>query len=241
MKKKFAFLAIIFSVVYCLGIGGCSDNKGKNASNSSQPTTQPTQAQQPSAVPSSQEQPKVVAKAEDSTSKVEQPTNMTSKNEENKSVEVSTTATEQPKFRESYSDENIVLPSYEFNAGSPGENGVLARSFENAPPLIPHSLEGLLPITTDNNMCTSCHLPEVAESMQIKSVPSSHLADLRDEHQKKLGELSMSRYDCVACHVVQSNATQLVKNNFEADFSRFKDANTSSNLLDILNQGVNSK
>lgn len=66
------------------------------------------------------------------------------------------------------------------------------------------------------------------------------MTDLRDENQKSLeGALSMSRYDCVSCHVVQSNATQLVKNNFEADFSRFKDSNTSSNLLDVLNQGVN--
>ena len=146
----------------------------------------------------------------------------------------------EPTFRSDYTNENFALPTYEWKAEAPGANTVLERSFENAPPLIPHNLDDMLPITADNNMCLSCHSPEAAEPLQIKSYPKSHMTDLRDENQKSLeGALSMSRYDCVSCHVVQSNATELVKNNFEADFSRFKDSNTSSNLLDVLNQGVN--
>ena len=31
--------------------------------------------------------------------------------------------------------------------------------------MIPHDTEGMLPITIDNNQCTSCHDPMVAESM----------------------------------------------------------------------------
>ena len=64
----------------------------------------------------------------------------------------------EPTFRSDYTNENFALPTYEWKAEAPGANAVLERSFENAPPLIPHNLDDMLPITTDNNMCLSCHI-----------------------------------------------------------------------------------
>nr|WP_304341757.1 nitrate reductase cytochrome c-type subunit [Campylobacter ureolyticus] len=47
----------------------------------------------------------------------------------------------------------------------------------------------------------------------------------------------MTRYNCVQCHVPQSNAKTVVNNKFEAVF-RDKVLKHGSNLLDVLNQGI---
>ena len=233
MKKKFTFISL--AVAICLGISGCNDDKGKAASNTSQPATTETKVEQKVEEVKAEAQAKVEEVKTEAQAKVEEV------KAEAQELAQAVQSTANAKFREDYTSEDLTLPTYEVKSGAPGENTVIERSFENAPPLIPHNLDGLLPITTESNMCTTCHLPDVAEAMQIKSVPASHLADLRDEKQAKQDSLVMARYDCVACHVVQTDAKELVKINFEADFSRFKDSNTSSNLLDVLNQGAEIK
>ena len=60
---------------------------------------------------------------------------------------------------------NTAPPPIEFPKAPPGQAKRLARSYENAPPLIPHSVKGLLPITKDNNACLGCHDPKVAKSV----------------------------------------------------------------------------
>lgn len=141
-------------------------------------------------------------------------------------------------FRSDLTSEDLVLPTFEQNTQAAGESVLVERSFENAPPLISHTIEDMLPITTDNNMCISCHLPEFAKDLNATSVPKSHMADLRDEKQTFVeGKLSMARYDCVSCHVAQTNAKALVQNNFNAEF-RYGDSKSNSNLLDVLNQGA---
>ena len=239
MKKKFAFLSLVAATICCLGLSGCQDEKGKASSNTNQPVAQTQAASAPAATNEVKaEAPKAEVAPAAAPQEPAAPAPVVEKKEDIPNLELA----QSPKFREDYTNENLTLPTYEVKGGAPGENMVFERSFENAPPLIPHTLDDMLPITAENNMCTTCHLPEAAQAMQIKSVPQSHLADLRDENQKSLdGALSMARYDCVSCHVIQTNATQLVQNKFEADFSRFADSNTSSNLLDILNQGADIK
>ncbi len=134
-------------------------------------------------------------------------------------------------------DENGVQnPLFTALGGNPGENKVYERSFENAPPFIPHSLDGLEPITMDNNSCLSCHTPETAPALGTLSVPSSHLTDLRIN--KDLGgAVSQSRFNCTQCHVALTDAPPVLNNNFKADF-RQKNGNQSSNLLEVLNEGI---
>ena len=134
------------------------------------------------------------------------------------------------------SEENLVLQDFAYSSDAPGTSTRFDRSFENSPPLIPHDLDGLLPITLELNMCTTCHMPEFAKDIGSTAIPKSHLVDLRtgkDLH----GELDMTRYNCVQCHVPQSNAKTVVNNKFEAVF-RDKVLKHGSNLLDVLNQGV---
>ena len=113
---------------------------------------------------------------------------------------------------------------------------LIERAFENAPPMIPHSTEGMLPITKDNNACTSCHLPDIAEAVGAVSMPKSHFYNFRDNVDLQ-GQMDDSRFNCVICHTTQLNAPALVGNNFKADF-RQDNGNVRSNLLDVLNEGL---
>ena len=45
------------------------------------------------------------------------------------------------------------------------------RAYQNAPPMIPHDVEGMLNITRDNNACIGCHDAAVAESMGTTPIP----------------------------------------------------------------------
>ncbi|RBQ32511.1 nitrate reductase cytochrome c-type subunit [Aliarcobacter vitoriensis] len=142
-----------------------------------------------------------------------------------------------------------------------GTSTKFKRAFENAPPMIPHDTEGLLPITIDNNMCTSCHDPLVAESMGATPIPKSHFTNFREyvalnkdgqlerdgkvvgnssdlkTIKKPLDMLANARFNCSACHAPQSNSANIPKNNFTPDF-RSSDLNDKSNLLDVITEGV---
>jgi len=139
----------------------------------------------------------------------------------------------------SYRNEPLMDPSFTpaapFDAADPGESALLDRSFENAPPLIPHNTEDLLPITISDNSCLDCHLPENAEDADATATPASHLFDIRRD--KQLSDLNPANFNCTQCHATQANVGELVANTFEP-FFRTDESAHQSNLLDILNDGV---
>lgn len=139
-------------------------------------------------------------------------------------------------LRQNIATEDIKLAEVDWKKQPAGLSKKYERSFENAPPLISHDLEGLTPITTDLNMCVTCHMPEVAKDAGATAIPKSHLVSLRNGEDLH-GKLDDERYVCLTCHVPQANAKPLVKNNFKADF-RSKNGISSSNLLDVINEGV---
>ena len=132
-------------------------------------------------------------------------------------------------------EKDVKLPSYEYSKSEAGESQKIERSYENAPPMIPHSIEDMLPITQDNNMCLTCHDPAVAADVGAVAVPSSHTYDLRAE--KKLDEVANARFNCVLCHTPQANLAPAVGNTFTPAF-RQESGKSQSNLLDVLNEGV---
>ena len=133
-------------------------------------------------------------------------------------------------------EDDIKLADINWTKPAAGESKRYDRSFENAPPLIPHDLEGLIPITADNNMCVSCHMPEVAKDVGATPIPNSHLYSIRNKKDLE-GKLSDDRFNCTTCHVPQANVEAKFKNNFKPEY---RDANSTSrsNLLDVLNEGV---
>ena len=160
-----------------------------------------------------------------------------------------------------YSEDTVTPPPVEYTKAAPGTSKKLDRAYENAPPLIPHSVEGLLPITKDNNQCLGCHMPDVAPSMGATPIPPSHFTNFRpmtqldkEGHIVKEGvaidntsdikivarqekKLYQGRFNCSQCHVPQANVKPLVKNTFTPDY-RNSDDKHKSNLLDVINEGV---
>ncbi|MBE0490719.1 MAG: nitrate reductase cytochrome c-type subunit [Sulfurospirillum sp.] len=160
-----------------------------------------------------------------------------------------------------YSEKTVVPDATDYTQAAAGESKLIQRSFENAPPMIPHDIEGMLPITGDYNSCLGCHDPAVAKDVQATPTPLSHLASFRPLTQlgangevikegkiirnstdvltamHKREGVSMERYNCSACHVPQSNNEPLVANEFQPDF-RSKNGISSSNLIDNLNEGI---
>lgn len=133
-------------------------------------------------------------------------------------------------------EEEVKLADINWTKPAAGEAQRYERSFENAPPMIPHDLEGLIPITADNNMCVTCHMPEVAKDVGATPIPKSHLYSIRNKKDLE-GKLSDDRFNCTTCHVPQANVEAKFKNNFKPEY---RDANSSqhSNLLDVLNEGI---
>ena len=72
---------------------------------------------------------------------------------------------------------------------APGAAPKFERSYVNAPPLIPHSVEGLLPITRKNNACLGCHMPDKAKDSGATPIPPSHFTDYRPTTVYKDGKL----------------------------------------------------
>jgi len=165
--------------------------------------------------------------------------------------------------KEGLFDEKIKPLGAKFDAPAPGQAKKFARSYVNAPPLIPHSVEGLLPITRKNNQCLGCHMPDVAKGVGATPIPPSHFTNYRPETKmegdkvvkegkvlgqantsdvvlakaKKLDHLSQARFNCSQCHVPQANVKPLVKNNFRPEFKDEKQK-AASNLADVISEGV---
>ncbi len=142
-----------------------------------------------------------------------------------------------------------LLSTYSMSA--PGTSERYGRSFENAPPMIPHMTTGLVPITKDLNMCLTCHMPVVAVAMKSTPIPQSHFIKyrpnvnpedvVRDEElvyaEDLNGQLDHARYNCTLCHVQQANVTVVFENEFNPHFRNNK-TKTNSYLHENVGEGI---
>jgi cytochrome c-type protein NapB len=117
----------------------------------------------------------------------------------------------------------------------PGTSKKYKRAYENAPPQIPHSTEGLLPITKENNACLGCHMPEVAKAVKATPIPPTHFINFRTG--QKLNHLYQGRYNCTQCHAPQLDVQPVVKNTFKPDY-RDPKAKERSKLIQNIMEGV---
>lgn len=102
---------------------------------------------------------------------------------------------------------------FEYRQADPFTGGVLPRAYVGAPPQVPHSIDGLVPITRDNNACVACHQqPDRVGKKKVKGEPTalsaSHYTDVRNN------ALNMGRYNCTQCHTPQADVKSLVGNTF---------------------------
>jgi len=158
-------------------------------------------------------------------------------------------------------DADTVGETTDYSRPAAGQSKRFARAFTNAPPMIPHDVEGMLPITTKANMCLDSHMPAVAPSVKATAIPASHFASFRPDTAldkdgkitkngkavdntsdfltvtKKSKDLSKARYNCSQCHAPQSKIEPLVGNTFTPDFGD-SGLDSKSNLIDVIDDGV---
>lgn len=106
--------------------------------------------------------------------------------------------------------------AFAYSDKAPNKSGVLPRAYEGAPPQIPHTIGGLLPITADDNSCLSCHDKPALMGKKLKgmatSMPESHYTKVDGKWQR-----NNNRYVCTQCHVPQANVKELVGNTFKIE------------------------
>lgn len=102
------------------------------------------------------------------------------------------------------------------DASQPGERPRSPRVYEGAPPVIPHTVAGLVPIGLEANSCIACHA--VAERVQggATPIPKSHYTDLRNAPSEVRRDVVGARYVCTACHAPRTGAPPLVENRFRS-------------------------
>ncbi|NQY92830.1 MAG: nitrate reductase cytochrome c-type subunit [Campylobacteraceae bacterium] len=151
-----------------------------------------------------------------------------------------------------YTENTTVAQKTEYGKDAPGTSQRFKRAYQNAPPMIPHNTEGLLPITINNNACLGCHEPSVAPFVKSTPIPKSHFIDFRPKHKfdgetftkvidnmknetsiKILDVVSNARFNCTQCHAPQSNGNLAVESTFEAEYTR-KDGSTKSTWSEVI-------
>jgi cytochrome c-type protein NapB len=152
------------------------------------------------------------------------------------------------------SDESLLTDMPEYSKIRGGESKILQRSFENAPPLIPHRVGGFLPIKVDDNKCLRCHMPDKAPEFKAIPLPKTHFTSYRpavievdgiykfNEPTGEVFEIDLEHFNnalfnCSQCHVPQAEVTVEIPNVFDPDY-RSDDNRARSNLKDKMGEGV---
>ena len=111
--------------------------------------------------------------------------------------------------------QNLPVVTYNSQAPIPGKVKTFKKSFVTAPPMIPHSVKGMVPVTVKSNMCLNCHMPQNAKALGVTPMPKDHFVD-NFEGGKHIQRVAGSRYFCTTCHAPQANLNPVVENKFES-------------------------
>ena len=169
-----------------------------------------------------------------------------------------------------FSEDTIKPHGTSYSKEYAGSGHKIKRAFQDAPPMIPHDTEGMLPIRIqDGNQCLICHMPEYAEGSGATPIPPSHFTDFRpvttiaadgelekDGHKikntsseelknvsikpTKGGKLYGGRFNCTQCHAPQDTGALAVPNNFEPDYTNEDGASKSTWEGTKLMEGINT-
>ena len=157
-----------------------------------------------------------------------------------------------------YTEDKITGDKTQYGTDAAGSSKRFDRAFENAPPMIPHDVEGLLEITPDNNACIGCHEAAVAPTMNATPIPPSHYTNFRPKAKlegdnfvkgaddmknetsiKRMETISSARFNCTACHAPQSTGELAVENTFKPTFTR-KDGKAHSTWDEVLTDDLDT-
>lgn len=153
------------------------------------------------------------------------------------------------------SDETNFKMKADFSTDKPEVGITIERSFENAPPMIPHTTVGFFPIKMDNNICLSCHMPDKVEESGAREISKTHFQSWRPQLKLVNGKyvnpedaemfvenrekLNNAYFNCSQCHAPQANVTINIENLFTREFREtfgIKESNLNKNV----SEGVNN-
>ena len=152
-------------------------------------------------------------------------------------------------------DEGLLGDKANYSKKQPGTSQTIERSFENAPPMIPHTVENFFPIKKKSNICLTCHIPDVAKTMDPMPtpIPETHFQNWRPDvikkdgkylvennseaHNEDLDKLNNAYFNCSQCHVPQADVSIDIKNLFTPEFRDELNKN-KSNLKDKSGEGI---
>lgn len=156
------------------------------------------------------------------------------------------------------SEEKATPSQTKYGTSAPMSGYKIDRAYQNAPPMIPHDVEGLLEITPDNNACIGCHEAAVAPSMNATPIPKTHYINFRPKDKlegdnfvkgvdnmknevsiKPIDTISSARFNCTACHAPQSTGELAVENTFKANYTR-KDGKTKSTWNEVMTDDLDT-
>jgi nitrate reductase (cytochrome), electron transfer subunit len=92
----------------------------------------------------------------------------------------------------------------------PRDRSPLPSDYVYQPPLIPHNIRGY-ELSTNANKCLSCHSFRRSLETGATKISVTHYAT---REGWILSDVSPRRYFCLQCHVTQSDARELVENDF---------------------------
>lgn len=95
----------------------------------------------------------------------------------------------------------------------PGQQALIARTFEKQPPLVPHTVDGYFILPGDNT-CLDCHISDEFKGKKMPMLGVSHF--LKPSKPGAEPVVDMQRWQCDSCHVPQVDAKPLVGNDFQA-------------------------
>jgi cytochrome c-type protein NapB len=158
-----------------------------------------------------------------------------------------------------YSETGVAesIPNSEYSKEIAGTSKKIGRAFDNAPPMIPHDIEGMYPITQNNNACLTCHHPDVAKDINATPLPKTHFTNFRPNVKvekdgkfveevnvmnnklvkHELNDMYQGRFNCSQCHAPQAQLDPLVESQFNGGF-RNENGKESSNLINTMNEGL---
>jgi cytochrome c-type protein NapB len=155
-------------------------------------------------------------------------------------------------------DENVKPHGTKYSDSYAGSGHKIERAFQDAPPMIPHDVTGLIPIKIGDNQCLNCHLPDVAKDMGATPIPPSHFTNFRPQSSyaikgentssESLAHISIekekhlvgARFNCTQCHAPQDTGVLAVPNTFEPDYIDPDGASKSRWNGDRMLEGLNT-
>ena len=156
------------------------------------------------------------------------------------------------------SEDKAAPAETKYGTSAPTSGYKIERAYQNAPPMIPHDVEGLLEITPDNNACIGCHEAAVAPSMNATPIPKSHYINFRPKDKlegdnfikgadnmknevsiKPIDTISSARFNCTACHAPQTTGELAVENTFKPTYTR-KDGKEKSTWDQVLTDDLDT-